>query len=153
MELRQPPVAVAEMLIRRPASEVYEAFMDPAVTSKFWFTHGSARLDSGSDIRWEWRMYNFSVPVTVKQLVQDERIVLEWSEPPTTVEWTFATMPQGTFVSIRNFGFAGEPDDCVRQAVGSAEGFSFVLAGCKAWLERGIQLDLVADRHPGGLAQ
>jgi uncharacterized protein YndB with AHSA1/START domain len=151
MELKAAPVAIAEMLIRRPAAEVYEAFIDPAITSKFWFTDGSAPLDSGRDIRWEWRMYGFSIPVTVRELIKDERIVLDWSEPPTTVEWTFTTMEQGTFVSIRNFGFSGDPDDCVKQAIDSAGGFSFVLAGCKAWLEHGVLLNLVGDRHPGGL--
>ena len=42
-----------------------EGGVDPAITTKFWFTGGSARLDSGKPIRWEWKMYGFSVPVTV----------------------------------------------------------------------------------------
>jgi uncharacterized protein YndB with AHSA1/START domain len=151
MELREAPVAIAEMLIRRPVGEVFEAFVDPAITTKFWFTHGSGRLDSGDEIRWEWRMYGFSVPITVKEIVRNEKIVLDWSEPPTVVVWTFAAMPQGTFVSIRNSGFSGDPDQCVQQAIDSAGGFSFVLAGCKAWLEQGVMLNLVGDRHPGGL--
>jgi uncharacterized protein YndB with AHSA1/START domain len=57
MDSQQAPVAIAEMLIRRPAAEVYEAFVDPEITSKFWFTHGSGRLDGGGAIRWQWRMY------------------------------------------------------------------------------------------------
>ncbi|MBC7990984.1 MAG: polyketide cyclase, partial [Luteimonas sp.] len=28
------------MLIRRPVAEVFEAFVDPAITSRFWFTRG-----------------------------------------------------------------------------------------------------------------
>ncbi|MDQ6438330.1 SRPBCC family protein [Mesorhizobium sp. LHD-90] len=145
------PVAVAEMLIRKPVAEVFEAFVDPAITSKFWFTHGSGRLDGGSGIEWEWRMYGFSVPVTVKNLVKDKKIVVEWNDPPTTVEWTFTPMDKGTFVSIRNFGFAGRAEEQVKTAVDSAGGFSFVLAGAKAWLEQGVTLGLVADRHPKGL--
>jgi uncharacterized protein YndB with AHSA1/START domain len=39
------PMARAEMLIRRPVSEVFEAFVDPAITSRFWFTRGSGRLE------------------------------------------------------------------------------------------------------------
>jgi uncharacterized protein YndB with AHSA1/START domain len=151
MELKHPAVAIAEMLIRKPAHDVYEAFVDPEITSKFWFTRGSARLDSGKPVEWEWRMYGFTVPVTVKELVKDKRIVLDWAEPPTTVEWTFTAMEKGTFVSIRNHGFAGDPDAMVKTALDSAEGFSFVLAGCKAWLEHGVELGLVLDRHPNGL--
>jgi uncharacterized protein YndB with AHSA1/START domain len=151
MEPSQAPVAIAEMLIRRPAADVYEAFVDPAITSKFWFSHGSARLDSGDPVRWEWRMYGFDMPVTVKELVKDERIALDWNEPPTTVEWTFTPMERGTFVSIRNSGFSGDAAERMTQAIDSAGGFSFVLAGCKAWLEHGVQLKLVEDRHPRGL--
>jgi uncharacterized protein YndB with AHSA1/START domain len=152
MDNQQAPVATAEMLIRRPAAEVYEAFVDPEITSKFWFTHGSGRLDSGGGIRWEWRMYGFSMPVVVREIVSNKRIVIDWNEPPTTVEWIFTAMEDNaTFVSIRNFGFAGDPDSRVKQAIDSTEGFSFVLAGAKAWLEHGVILGLVADRHPKGL--
>lgn len=154
MQINEAPVAIAEMLIRRPAAEVFEAFVDPEITSKFWFTHGNGRLDGGGDIVWEWRMYGFSIPVTVKELVRNEKIVVEWSEPPTTVEWTFTAMPDdATFVGIRNFGFAGDPDSRVREAIDSAGGFSFVLAGAKAWLEHGVTLGLVADRHPRDLPE
>jgi uncharacterized protein YndB with AHSA1/START domain len=153
MELREAPVAVAEMLIRRPVSEVFEAFVDPEITSKFWFTHGSGRLDGGGDIRWEWRMYGVSTPVGVQEIVKDKKIAIEWSDPPATVIWTFTPMFDGaTFVSIRNFGFAGDADQCVKQAIDSAGGFSFVLAGAKAWLEQGVSLGLIGDRHPKGVA-
>jgi uncharacterized protein YndB with AHSA1/START domain len=151
MQHNEAPVAVAEMLIRKPVAEVYEAFIDPAITSKFWFSHGSARLDSGGPVRWEWRMYGFDMPVTVRELVKDRKIVLDWNEPPTSVEWTFTPMERGTFVSIRNSGFPGDAAEQAKQAVDSAGGFSFVLAGCKAWLEHGVELKLVEDRHPRGL--
>jgi hypothetical protein len=35
--------------------------------------------------------------------------------------------------------------------IGSTEGFSFLLAGAKAWLEHGVQLNLVPDKYPDGL--
>jgi len=30
--------AKVEMLIRKPLDEVFEAFVDPTITTKFWFT-------------------------------------------------------------------------------------------------------------------
>jgi uncharacterized protein YndB with AHSA1/START domain len=145
-------VAHTEMLIRKPVAEVFQAFVDPAVTSKFWFTKGSGRLEPGSRVRWDWAMYGFHADVDVKQLEPDRRIVIAWSSPgeaPTTVEWTFRAHPRGTVVSITNSGFRGE--DVARLAIGATEGFAFVLAAAKALLEHGIQLQLVADRHPDGL--
>ncbi len=31
--------AKTEMLIRKPIQEVFEAFINPEITTKFWFTH------------------------------------------------------------------------------------------------------------------
>jgi uncharacterized protein YndB with AHSA1/START domain len=141
------------MLIRRPVAEVFEAFVDPAITSHFWFTKGSARLEPGKQIQWDWEMYGFSVPVNVKTIEKNSRIVVEWPAygAPTTIEWVFKARPDGTtFVSIMNGGFSGDDDTIVKQALESTEGFTFVLAGLKALLEHNIILNLVRDRFPDG---
>jgi len=147
------PVAKAEMLIRRPAAEVFQAFVDPAVTSKFWFSNSNGTLETGKQVLWTWKMYNFSVQVHVKAVEKDKRILVEWSAygAPTSIEWRFAELPQGTFVSITNEGFRGDEEKVVRQAIDATEGFAFVLAGLKAWLEHNVVLNLVADRFPPGL--
>lgn len=147
-------VAKAEMLIRSPVSNVFEAFVDPAITSKFWFSRGSARLEAGASVRWDWEMYGFSTEVRVKVLEPNKRILVEWSAygTPTDVEWVFTPRADGTtFVSITNSGFRGSPLEMVNLAVGSTEGFSFVLAGAKALLEHGVLLNLVPDRFPDGI--
>jgi hypothetical protein len=33
------------------------------------------------------------------------------------------------------------------EAIDATDGFAYVLAGMKAWLEHGIELNLVRDRH------
>jgi uncharacterized protein YndB with AHSA1/START domain len=151
MEIEHEPVAKAGMLIRRPVSEVFEAFVDPAVTSRFWFTRGSGRLEAGREVTWHWEMFDFSVPVRVTSLEKDTRIVVEWGAygAPTTVELAFSPRAEdATFVEITNAGFGGTGDERVEHAIGSTEGFALVLAGLKAWLERGIALNLVPDRFP-----
>jgi uncharacterized protein YndB with AHSA1/START domain len=37
------------MLIRKPAAEVYEAFVNPDVTTQFWFTGSNVRLNLVAD--------------------------------------------------------------------------------------------------------
>ena len=148
------PIAKAEMLIRRPVGEVFEAFVDPAITSKFWFSKGSNRLEAGKQATWEWEMYGFSVPVNVKTVERNARIVVEWSagDTSTPIEWTFKPGSDGTtFVSVTNWGFPGSDSEAWQQAVGSTEGFAFVLAGAKAFLEHEVRLNLVPDRHPDGI--
>lgn len=152
--LTQAPVAKTEMLIRAPVADVFEAFIDPERTSKFWFTRGSGRLEPGKQVRWDWDMYGVFADVDVKEVEPNKRILAEWGgpdEPPTTVEWRFLTQSDGTtFVSITNSGFHGNGDEVVAQAIDAMGGFSLVLAGLKAWLEHGIDLHLVVDRFPSG---
>lgn len=154
LQITKGPGAKTAMLIRRPVAEVFEAFIDPAITSKFWFTRGSGRLEPGKQVRWDWEMFNASAQVNVKAVEQNKRIVVEWSgyDHPTTVEWTFTARPDDTtFVSIINTGFVGDADTQVQQALDSTQGFTFVLSGLKAYLEHGIQLNLVADHFPDGV--
>ncbi|MBZ9981539.1 MULTISPECIES: SRPBCC family protein [unclassified Mesorhizobium] len=151
MEIRETPTAEAAMMIRRPVSDVFEAIVNPEITTKFWFTHSSGRLDGGKPVQWKWRMYGVSTTVVASEIVVNEKIVMQWSDPPTTVIWTFTEMPgDATFLEVRNFGFAGNGDEQVKQAVDSTGGFTLVLAGAKAWLEQGLTLGLIGDRHPKG---
>jgi uncharacterized protein YndB with AHSA1/START domain len=154
LQLTQVPFANAEMLIRKPVAEVFDAFVNPEITSKFWFTKSSGRLESGKQVRWDWEMYNISVKVNVKAIEQNKRILIEWLDNgnPTNVEWVFISREDNTtFVSITNSGFGGTGDEVVKQAINSTEGFTFVLSGLKALLEHNIILNLVQDRFPDGL--
>ena len=156
LQLTKEPVAKAEMLVRRPVQEVFEAFINPEMTSRFWFTKGSGRLEAGKQVTWEWGMYNISAQVNVREVKENKRILIEWSgnNKPTAVEWVFTPYGDGaTFVSVTESGFSGDGDAMVNSALNSTGGFTWVLAGLKAWLEYGIALNLVADRYPKDLRE
>ena len=145
--------AKAAMLIRKPVAEVFEAFVNPAITTQFWFTKSSGRLEPGKTVRWEWEMYNVSTEVTVKAVEPNKRILIEWSgySKPNEVEWVFKELPEGTFVEIINSGFGGDDNQLVQEALDSTGGFTLVIAGVKALLEHNIRLNLVGDRFPKGI--
>ncbi len=150
-QLTEIPMAKVEMLIRRPVSEVFEAFVDPAITTQFWFTKSSGRLVPGKHIRWEWEMYGASSEVDVIAVEPNQRILVEWCGygERTQVEWVFTPRDGNTtFVSVTNSGFQGSGDEIVNQALGSTGGFALVLAGAKAFLEHHLILNLIADRFP-----
>ena len=134
------------MLIRRPVEDVFNAFVDPAITTRFWFSRSSGPLAVGSSVTWYWDQYGVSGDVTVKALDTNRRIAIEW---PTPVEWLFTSMTENTtYVSITASGFTGTDDEKVQQALDSTEGFNLVIAACKALLEHGIELKLIADKNP-----
>ena len=155
-QLKQVPVTKTGMLIRKPAAEVFESFINPNITTKFWFTRSSGRLEVGKQVQWDWEMYDVSVPVNAKAIEPNKRIVIEWPgySGLTSVEWTFAPQKDGTtFVSITESGFTGNGDELVKQVTDSTQGFTLVLAGLKALLEHNIKLNLVPDRYPKGIAE
>src|SRR4051794_20297723 len=156
LQLTRPPIATTGMLIRRPIEQVFQAFVDPAITTQFWFTRSTGGpLVLGAQVQWHWDTYGVSIPVTVRALEPNQRILIEWpgyAGAATTVEWRFTARPDGaTFVIITNAGFTGTGDELVKQATDSTEGFTLVLAGLKALLEHGVKLNLVADRYPKGI--
>ncbi len=153
LHLEHTPVARTGMLIRRPVADVFEAFIDPGITTKFWFTRSSGRLEAGKQITWEWEMYDASTRVTAKVIEPNKRIVIEWDgySGRATVEWKFASHGNSaTFVSITESGWTGNGDELVKYATNSTQGFTWTLAGLKALLEHNVRLNLVADRFPRG---
>ena len=153
-QLTQPPVMRTQMLIRKPAPEVFEAFADPTITTRFWFTKSSGRIEPGAELTWEWEMYNVSAKVKVRDAEQNRRIVIDWGDDQhgfTTVEWRFFPWKgDTTFVTTTEKGYVGDGDQVVARAIDSMGGFSFVLAAAKALLEHNIVLRVVEDHAPEG---
>jgi len=144
-------IAKAEMLIRRPISEVFEAFINPDVTTKFWFTKSTGPLEEGKTVDWIWEMYQLTVPVFVKKVVINEQILIEWGtgEHQSTAKWMFKSLgPSKTFVEITNYDFKGTSQEVTNKVIDSTGGFTLVVAGLKAWLEHGIELNLIGDKVP-----
>lgn len=150
-----PPVEVA-MLVRRPAAEVFRAFADPEVTTRFWFTSSTGPLTPGAKVKWEWSFYDITADVTVRDVEPDRRLVFDWDDDPvTTVEIRFTARPDGTtLVEVTETGYAGngmDGDGVAAHLAGSTGGFTNVLCALKAWLEHGIELGTVRDRYPDGM--
>jgi uncharacterized protein YndB with AHSA1/START domain len=156
IQFKQAPSMKTGMLIRKPVADVFEAFINPDISTKFWFTKSSGRLEVGKQVHWDWEMYGISIALTAKAIEPNKRIVIEWPGYGglTTVEWMFSPQKDGTtFVSITEAGFTGDADELLKQVTDSTQGFSFVLAGLKALLEHNVRLNLVADRYPKGIEE
>jgi len=138
-----------QMLIRKPVSLVFQAFIDPAITTNFWFTKSSGQLETGKTITWEWEMYGISTNVSVKEIDPNRKIVIEWGKPATTVSFEFNPLSENTtYVVIKNYGFKEAGDDLIAVIKDSTGGFTTVLDGLKAYLEHNIKLNLIGDKFP-----
>ncbi len=138
----------AQMLIRKPVEEVFEAFINPEVTTNFWFTKSTGKLEKGKTITWEWEMYNVKSDVLVHEIIPNQLIKTVWGDPAVHVDYEFRKMEKGTLVIIKSYGFSQKGDDLSKIINDNTGGFTTVLDGCKAYLEHGIKLNLIEDKFP-----
>jgi uncharacterized protein YndB with AHSA1/START domain len=142
-------IVETQMLIRKPVSDVFEAFIDPEITVNFWFTKSSGKLEEGKTVTWEWEMYGVSGNVYVKKIVPNKKISIEWGEPSTSVDFEFKEVSEtATYVIIQCYGFQLEGDELIHAIKDNTAGFATVLAGLKAYMEHGLNLNLIADKYP-----
>jgi uncharacterized protein YndB with AHSA1/START domain len=154
LRLTHIPSVKTGMLIRRPSEEVFQAFVDPAITTRFWFTKSSGKMVPGAVIKWDWEMYGVSAEVSVIEVENNIRILMKWDsqEEPTTVDFRFISWRDNTtYVQVTETGFRGTGDEVVDRAIDSAEGFTMMLCALKAFLEHGVVLTVVGDKAPAGL--
>ena len=149
MTINKAKCAEAQMLIRKPVEEVFEAFINPAITKNFWFTKGSERLEVNKSVTWTWEMYDVSTPVVAKEILQDRKIVFEWDNTTKTVEINFTEVDDdSTFITVIESGYDKTGDELIAAIKDSTGGFTTVLDGLKAFLEHRINLNLIADKFP-----
>ena len=134
--------------IQKPVEEVFDAVQNPTKLSGY-FTNGgaSAPLEEGATVEWAFAdnpdEEKLAFPVEVKQVIQNELIVLEWDGSPgrkTRVEMRFeADGPDETIVRIAESGWEENQDELDR-SYGNCMGWSQMLSALKAYAEYGIDL-------------
>ncbi len=137
-------VARATMLIRRPRAEVFNAFVQPQLITKFWLKSTTGPLGAGAQVQWDFMVPGARETVTVLELDEPQRLRFAWSDG-VSVDMKFADEPDGaTRLSVEATGFRG--DQQLDQIVDATEGFSIVLCDLKTLLETGRSANLVGDK-------
>lgn len=142
--------AKAQILVRRPRDDVFNAFIDPAVMSRYWFTRRDAGLREGETVTWFVGDAHgaYEIEVRVKSIRKPSEIVIDWGEGDrfTTVTWSLDQLaPELTRLKIEERGFIGNPEEILAQALDSTGGFNQVVVALKAFLEHGASINIVAD--------
>ena len=137
-------VARAEMLIRHPIAQVFDAFVRPDMITQFWLEGTSGPLVKGAALEWRFMVPGAVESVTVTALEVQRRIAFEWSDG-VSVDIGFEELPEGaTRVTVHATGFRG--DQAGSDVVNATEGFSIVLCELKILLEMGRPGNLVKDK-------
>ncbi|MTI87688.1 MAG: polyketide cyclase [Balneolaceae bacterium] len=157
------PIVESQMLIRKPVSEVFEAMVNPDITSKFWFTKSSGRVEPGKTLEWEWGQFGVKDTVDILEAKPNEYISLQWKPGglKPTVEMNFEPKPNDTTlfrVTEKGFWKSAPAEDKnleekIGLMLGQNGGWTLVLSNMKAWIEHGIDLNVIADHKPDLIKQ
>jgi uncharacterized protein YndB with AHSA1/START domain len=138
------PKFEVQLKIRKPVHEVFEAVVDPGKLSGYFTRTASGRLAEGMTVQWSFPEFPEPFPVKVREVVKDERIVMEWESQEggydTRVEMSFKPLEgQATMVQIRESGWRDTPKG-IESSYGNCGGWMHMACCLKACLEYGINL-------------
>lgn len=159
LQLNKPPSVNVGVLIRKSPHAVFEALVDPAITTRFWYTKSTGRMTPGADLKWQWEMYgDVSTNVHVEAVEPDRLIRFTWgmydATSHSTVEFRIIPYHDNTaYLRVVETGFSGDGDNQAKRAIDSTGGFTFVISALKAALEHDITLTVTADAFRADLKE
>ncbi|MCI1588967.1 SRPBCC family protein [Heyndrickxia oleronia] len=127
--------------IVKPASEVFEAIVDPEKIGNFWFSSSSERWEQGKNITLRYDEYNAEGKIHVVEVEENKKIVFSWGpeDQETIVTILFVELDQtSTRIEVTESGFKEDDPEIVNKMLGQKEGWVFALTCLKAYLENGI---------------
>ena len=138
------PTFEVQLKIRKPVAEVFEAVVDPKKLSSYFTKTASGRLAAGQTVMWSFPEFEGEFPVKVREVVANDRIVLEWEAEEggydTRIEMAFKPLDDGaTMVQIRESGWRETPKG-VESSYRNCGGWMHMACCLKAYLEYGVNL-------------
>ncbi len=143
------PTIETQMLIRKPVKEVFNAFVDPQMTTQFWFNHSTGRLEQDAVVEWSWTKYKATTQVKVLNIIENRRIQIVWGEPKSTVDFIFEQITTDQiYLKIRNYDIPLQGAELIAFIVDATGGFTTVIDNLKVYLEHDIKSNLIEDKFP-----
>ncbi|MEO9362377.1 MAG: SRPBCC family protein [Nitrososphaera sp.] len=132
--------------IKKPVAEVFDAVYNPKKLSGYFTTGGaSGPLDEGKTVTWDFADFPGAFPVYVKQVVKNEKIVLEWANSieggNNRVEMSFEALDgHSTLVKIRESGWKKQDQKSLDASYGNCMGWMQMISCLKVYVEYGKNL-------------
>jgi uncharacterized protein YndB with AHSA1/START domain len=138
------PKFQVQLKILKPVAEVFDGVVNPKKLSGYFTRTASGPLAEGMTVQWSFPEFPTEFPVKVRQVVKNERIVLEWASAEggynTKVEMVFKPLDgQATMVQISESGWRDTPKG-IESSYGNCGGWMHMACCLKAYLEHGINL-------------
>ncbi|MDM5227153.1 SRPBCC family protein [Cytobacillus sp. NJ13] len=133
----------AKFKINKPASEVYEAIVDPVKIGHFWFSSSSERWEQGKSITVKYDEYNAEGILNVLEMVENKKIVFSWGGETNEETVVAITLNEpdhlSTIIEVNESGLDENDPEIVSKMLGQKEGWIYMLSCLKGYLEHGIR--------------
>ena len=138
------PKFQVQLKIQKPVAEVFDAVVDPKKISGYFVQNASAPLVAGTTVKWRFAEVPGEHDVVVREVVQNERLVLEWGASEggynTRIEMAFKPLDAGnTMVQVSEAGWRDDAKS-IANSYGNAGGWMHMMLCLKGYLEYGINL-------------
>jgi uncharacterized protein YndB with AHSA1/START domain len=133
-----------QLKIQKPVEEVFEGVVNPKKLSGYFTRTASGPIVAGTTVKWSFPEFPEEFPVKVREVVKNQRIVLEWEASErgydTKVEMIFKRLDDSaTMVQIRESGWRETPKG-IESSYGNCGGWMHMMCCLKGYLEYGINL-------------
>ena len=133
----------AALQVRKPASVIFDAIIDPEKMKNYFISSGSDKMEEGKTIIWRFPEFDFDAPINVGKVEKDRYISFSW-EGSEGKELTVEILlePQAdnsTVIRIIEKSMENNPEG-IEWLGRNTEGWANFLACIKAYLEYGINL-------------
>ena len=132
---------ITKFKILKPASELFEAIVDPEKMSNYWFSSGTGRVEQGKTITWRYEEYNAEGVINVLEVVENKKIVFSWGEDGQETVVTISLNEldtKSTIIEVNESGLKEDDPEIRNKMMGQKEGWVYMLTCLKGYLENGI---------------
>lgn len=142
--------------ISAKAEAIFKAIIDPELMKNYFITNGSAPMEEGETVYWEFPEFPGAFPVRVKEVIENRIIKFEWDGDthPLYVEIRLEPSLEGeaTVVYVEESEMDLNPEG-IKWLKGNTAGWANFLACLKAYIEHGINLrkggfDFMRQQNP-----
>ena len=134
--------AKVQMGILKPASEIFEAIVNPEKMNQYFIPGSTGKMESGKTLNWTWQDFGAELQIKVGKVEKNKTVLFEWNGSGVECVVVITLEPKDenqTLVKITESDWPADykgANRCMRQV----EGWTNFLCCLKAYLEYGINL-------------